>query len=318
MRALQLIIIFTILLLSIPVTMQADHKVTMLSGDVYLGEITDESNSYIELKLNNSDITIEIEKSKIESIKPALCRIVTDENYEIYGYIMERERRAIKVKTSDGVLLEVDPYDVTSIEYIDENDFNDWTDPVPHIRKIETPEVTEEQEPKINNTDLKSNQPNVQNDSYSQYYEQTLNKNFPYVGITLGTPGIFNAAFGYHIDNVILELKAGASDEYAGVQGAMLINIYETNDCVFGMSLGLNLGYMSHKRKNYIKYMFDEILTIEELNIHDEYAFTGANFRIQWYGVTLDIGIATSIMNDNYYVDESFALVNLGYMYYFN
>ncbi len=318
MRALQLIIIFTILLLSIPVTMQADHKVTMLSGDIYLGEITDESNSYIELKLNNSDITIEIEKSKIESIKPALCRIVTDENYEIYGYIMERERRAIKVKTSDGVLLEVNPYDVTSIEYIDENEFNDWTDPVPHIRKIETPEVTEEQEPKINNTDLKSNQPNVQNDSYSQYYEQTLNKNFPYVGFALGTPGVFNLTVGYHTEHAIFELKGGAGDEYAGAESSMKLNIFETEKSEFGLNVGLNLGYMSHKRQEYDLLIVENYYIYTDEFVFDKYFYTGATFGIQCYGVTFNIGIAAAIMSDNPNIDESFPLANLGYMYYFN
>ncbi len=307
MKVLQLLVLSVLFIISFTKRMQADEKIIMKSGEVYIGEMIDESDTYIQLRQMNSDITIKIEKSKISKIEPALCRLITNQNYEIYGNIIERQRMVYKVKTSDGVVIDVDRSGVLSIDYVNEEDFNNWTNPVSPIRKIEVQDETESN----NSTDINKNI--VQKDAYSKYYEQTYNQNFPYVGITLGTPGMINAALGYHLDNIMFELKGGASDDYAGVQGSMLLNIYETDDCVFGMGIGLNFGMISHKRPSYEYHWYDN-----NDYVYDDYFFTGATFQIRWHGVTFDIGVATSIMNDNVYVDESFPLGNLGYMYYFN
>ncbi len=312
MKVLQLLVLSVLFFISFTKLIQADEKIIMKSGAVYIGETIDESDTYIQLRQINSEITIEIEKSKIDKIQPALCRIVTNQNYEIFGNIIERQRMVYKVKTSDGVVIDVDRSGVLSIDYVNEEDFNNWTNPVSPIRKIEVQDETKSN----NSNDINKNI--VQKDTYSKYYEQTYNQNFPYAGITLGTPGMFNLALGYHLESIIFELKGGAGDEYAGVQSSMLLNIYETDDCIFGMSVGLSLGYMSHKRKEHFYEIDGNSFRSYDKYFYDKYFFTGATIRIQWYGVTFDIGIATSIMSDNPEVDESFALANLGYMYYFN
>ncbi len=302
--------------------LKADEKYIMQSGDIYHGEKIEENDTFIKIKQINSDISIEIRKSSIDEILPVMYRIITDKNYEIFGNVIERTQNWYKVKTSDGVVVDVERSGITSIEYVDEDKYDPWTNPVPSITKLNyTNTQNYSSEGNIENSPINKindNKNTRAEDTYSQYYKKVEGIKTPFVGVSLGAPILFNLTLGYHYDDVIVDLQGGASDEYAGGRISLLLNLYETNNRKFFINIGLCIGYLSHKRVGYYVNKLGNTAYIDKIYYYDKYFFTGGLVQAQWYGFNLELGLGTSVMSDNIYVEDSIFLFNIGYKYYFN
>lgn len=295
-----LLLIFMVHLFAVA-SVLADSKYLMKSGDLYYGEKISESDRYIQIKDFNTGMLIEIDKSQIDKETPAIYSIITNSNIEILGTIAERSADYYSVKTNDGVLIQVEKSKIATISYVEDEAANFWTDTNSAIK------------PKINNDNqanqAKTNQTkNTQPNTLPDYY-QNVNHNYAFWGLGVGTPGLFNALFGYHFENLTIKLHGGLGGDIYGVQSSFLLHLYETKDYSFGISLGLNFGLWSEVNESY------DLWNREYMDLRDDYFYSGGSFQIQYVGILLEIGMGVPTFAD--VANESMLLLNLGYSYSF-
>lgn len=289
----------------------------MKSGQVYFGEKIDESGNSIKIKEWNSDFIVEIDKESIDTITPAVVIVTSKNNFEILGTIQSKTADNLKIKTSEGVSLDIAKKDIQSVEYL--NHSYKTKTPIRNIKGVEEKELQNKNHtPQKHILEIKNATEKQNQSSLSSYSSNSYEKYFPFLGIGFGSPGVINLVAGYHFDRVLFKVHGGADNLYGGIQSSLLLNIYETNDCDFSLSIGTCFGFWSRKKER--RY------TIPEGNINREYLayyyddfwYSGGLFQIQLHGITFEAGVATPILSENPDINQTLALLNLGYVYYFN
>jgi hypothetical protein len=282
MKMLKTLILFFAVQMLFALSVHADEKYVMKSGDVYFGEKLSETETTIKLKEFDSGLTVEINKSLIEKTLPLLCSIETTNGYEIIGSIVDRTNGTYKITASDGVVLEIEQSQIAKVTYFEEDEVS-WPVTKKTIQIIDGNQNLQldkndrkQEHPENYLYDMQVNQQYQNPNQLPDYYRNTYSGNFGYLGFRIGTPGLFNLAVGLHTKDLEFALLGGAGGELLGLQGSILFNLYTTENYLFSINAGICLGYQAEKKTERSHYISRGDIYFIEYYYTEDYFFTGA------------------------------------------
>jgi hypothetical protein len=143
------------------------------------------------------------------------------------------------------------------------------------------------------------------------------NYRYPSIGLTLGTPGGWNAVVGYQFEfGGFSRLQIGGSDVVWGYQLNLGANLLKTNDAEINVSL--SGGYFSHvhlvRNTDPVIRKFVGEYSQDYFAPRDNWTYFGLSFDLNWHGVFLEFGYS---LGDGVY-KKGYCLLQAGYVYRFN
>lgn len=142
------------------------------------------------------------------------------------------------------------------------------------------------------------------------------NYRYPSIGLTLGTPGGWNAVVGYQFEfGGFSRLQIGGSDVVWGYQLNLGANLLKTYDAEINISA--SGGYISHVHRELKKDIINPKISyyVEDYFApRDNWKYFGLSFDLNWHGIFLEFGY--SFGNGVY--KKGYRLLQAGYVYRFN
>ncbi len=319
LNTLKFIIIICFFYIFFTSTSQAEEKYIMKSGKIYYGTKEDENDTYVRIKDFDTQFIISLNKQEINTIEPLLLSIETNQGSQLSGFIISKNDKSYKIKTTDNIIIDIDRAKVRKISYTSEQE-NTWPNAQPTVSRVEN--------------NQKRNQINTNDDSRkyeSKYSEDSTNKNkselgdnFAYAGFALGTPAGINFVGAYHLDYATFQLSGAIGGVYSGAQSAFYLNLIEVLDNKISLKIGLCSGfrleaqidYHSEPFYRYDNYNKEYVLDYSEIKYVNQvdYYYYGGLVNINIYGFFLEAGISNGI----YVGSEVQFLGQIGFNYRFD
>lgn len=265
----------------------AEKQVKMKTGNVYQGEVISETESEIRLQTRDG-ITMQINRSQIESISNAKVRIVT-KSWKIYiGELIEETENFVKVSTSEGVSI-----DIPKNQIVERG-----------IADLES--EAKQQEEQTNRTAYYENKYNNQqrySRNYKPMYAEYM-EDHDYLGVTLLFPGGINLVFAKTTETIGFRLQGGYIGTMYGFSGNLLINIRKTQN--FDINVGFCAGYTALEETKSRNYYYDYSYSYSRMG---SYTYAGGTFDFNYNGLFAELGVV--IGEDDYYSEDFSEAANI-------
>jgi hypothetical protein len=267
---------------------RAQYRITTTEGLIFSGYLSQQQGD-LWIIVNESGIQYRINKQSIKQSDKLYSLLITKDGKELKGHIfrqdslnilfIDEEEKENTIKTS-----EVDRY------YID----------------LDSPKNY------ISDTEAKISQSEeIEHKTYSIY-----NYRYPSVGLTLGTPGGWNAVVSYQFEfGGFSRLQIGGLDEVWGYQLNLGANLLKTNSAEINISA--SGGYISHVHRELMKDIINPVISyyVEDYFApRDNWTYFGLSFDLNWHGVFVEFGYS---FGDGVY-KKGYRLFQAGYVYRFN
>lgn len=285
---MKLFLIIILLFLLIHEVSLAQYRITTTEGLIFSGYLSQQQGD-LWIITSESGIQYRINKLSIKHTQNLYSLIITKDNNEIKGHIFRQDSLNFFFKD------EVEKENSIKISEIDKH----------YIDTDNTKNYITDTEAKITQS------VKIEHKTFS-----ISNYTYPSVGLTLGTPGGWNALVSYQFEfGGFSRFQIGGTDALYGLQLNAGANILKTDHAEVNISA--SGGYISKVHTKLEKdliypdiiHQFDDYFAPR-----DNWTYFGLSIDLNWHGIFIEFGYS---FGDGFY-KHGYRLLQAGYVYRFN